>query len=81
VIEDKNYALANYQLDKIKKAIENGIERRAARKANSRAMFLDTQYKSMKEVLEKEDDKVIKKHMSRLNKYVIPVMLQREFLL
>ena len=44
-------------------------------------MFLDTQYKSMKEVLEKEDDKVIKKHMSRLNKYVIPVMLQREFLL
>jgi len=38
-------------------------------------MFLDTQYKSMKEVLEKEDDKVIKKHMSRLNKYVIPVKL------
>ena len=60
-IKDANYPLAEYQFDKIKKAIENGIERRPARKANSKAMFLDTQYKSMKEALAKKDGKVIQK--------------------
>ena len=60
-IEDENYPLANYQLEKIKKAIENGIERRPARKANSKAMFLDTQYKNMKEALEKKEKRVIAK--------------------
>ena len=60
-IKDKNYPLANYQLDKIKKAIENGIERRPARKANSQTMFLETQYLSMKKALEKKDEKLIAK--------------------
>jgi len=60
-IQDKNYALAEYQFDKIKKAIENGIERRPARKANSKTMFLDTHYKRMKEALAKKDEKMIKK--------------------
>ena len=55
-IEDKNYDLAHYQWDKIKKAIGNGIERRPKRKSNSNAMFLDTQYKSMKQALNKKDD-------------------------
>lgn len=50
-LKDKNYDLAHYQLDKIKKAIKNGIIRRPARADNSKAMFLDTQYKSMKEAL------------------------------
>ena len=58
-IKDKNYDLAHYQLDKIKKAIENGIQRRPKRKENSKAMFLDTQYKSMKAVLEKKNEKEI----------------------
>jgi len=60
-IKDKNYDLANYQFDKIKKTIENGIERRPARKANSKAMFLDTQYISMKKALESKDEKLIAK--------------------
>lgn len=58
-IEDKNYLLAEYQWDKIKKAIENGIERRVKRATNSQAMFLDTQYKSMKEALRKKDREAI----------------------
>jgi hypothetical protein len=60
-IKDKNYPLANYQWDKIKKSIENGIIRRPARKANAKAMFLDTQYSSMKKALEKKDEKLIAK--------------------
>lgn len=59
-IEDKNYDLANYQWDKIKKAIENGIIRRSARATNSKSMFLEIQYKSMKEALKKKDEKLIK---------------------
>lgn len=58
-IKDKNYDLAHYQLDKIKKTIENGIQRRPKRKNNSETMFLDTQYKSMKEVLTKKNEKHI----------------------
>ncbi len=58
-IKDKNYDLAHYQWDKIKKTIENGIQRRPKRKGNSKTMFLDTQYKSMKEVLDKKNEKHI----------------------
>ncbi len=58
-IKDKNYDLAHYQLDKIKKAIENGIQRRPKREENTKAMFLDTQYKSMKKVLDKKSEKQI----------------------
>ena len=50
-INDKNYDLAHYQLRKIKKAIQNGIERRPKREENSNVMFLDTQYKAMKQAL------------------------------
>ena len=60
-IKDKNYPLAHYQLDKIKKAIDNGVERREKRKKNSKAMFLDRQYKSMKIALDKKDEKLIAK--------------------
>lgn len=55
-LQDKNYPLAEYQLDKIKKAIENGIERRPKREKNSKIMFLDTQYENMKIALKKEDE-------------------------
>ncbi len=58
-LKDKNYPLANYQLDKIKKAIINGIERRPKRKHNSNTLFLDTQYKNMKDTLAKKDSKKI----------------------
>jgi len=58
-IKDKNYDLANYQLDKIKKSMVNGIIRRPAREQNSKTMFIDTQYKAMKKALESKDDKLI----------------------
>ncbi len=58
-IKDKNYDLAHYQWDKIKKAIDNGIERRPKRELNSKIMFLDTQFKTMKEALNKKDDKQV----------------------
>ena len=60
-IKDKNYDLAHYQLDKIKKAIENGIERRPKRKSNSETMFLDTQYKAMSEALSTKNSQQIEK--------------------
>jgi len=59
-IEDKNYDLAHYQLDKIKKAIENGIQRRPKRKNNSEIMFLNTQYKAMKKALNTKNSQQIK---------------------
>jgi len=58
-LKDKNYPLANYQFDKIKKAITNGTERRPKREQNSKILFLDTQYKKMKEALVKEETKQI----------------------
>lgn len=58
-LKDENYPLANYQLDKIKKAINNGIERRPKREANAKSIFLETQYKSMKKALVKKESKVI----------------------
>ena len=64
-IKDKNYDLAHYQLDKIKKAIENGIQRRPKRKDNSKTMFLDTQYNTMKKVLNEKDEKHIFKEYER----------------
>jgi uncharacterized protein (UPF0210 family) len=67
-IKDKNYDLAHYQLDKIKKAIENGIQRRPKREENSKAMFLDTQYKNMKEVLDKKNEKQIWKEYENTKK-------------
>jgi len=60
-IEDNNYDLAHYQLDKIKKAIKNGIERRPKREANSKSMFLDTQYKAMSKALNGKNADTIQK--------------------
>ncbi len=58
-IKDKNYDLAQYQLDKIKKAMENGIERRPARKKNSEIMFLNRQYKMISTALKSKDTQLI----------------------
>lgn len=60
-IQDKNYDLAQYQWDKIKKAIENGIIRRPKRAQNAKAMFLDTQYKTMSDALKSKDAKAVTK--------------------
>ncbi len=58
-LKDKNYKLAHYQWDKIRKSMENGIERRPKRKDNSKRMFLDTQYRSMSEALDQKSEKSI----------------------
>lgn len=58
-INDKNYDLAQYQWDKIKKAIENGTQRRPKRKKNSEAMFIDVEYKVMSEALDSKNGKNI----------------------
>ncbi len=60
-IKDKNYDLAHYQLDKIKKAIENGTERRPKRKKNSETMFLNAQYKAMDKALSTKNLQQIQK--------------------
>ena len=58
-LKEQNYPLANYQWDKIKKAIDNGVMRRPKRKENSQTMFLDTQFKNMREAIVKKDQKLI----------------------
>ncbi len=58
-LKEQNYPLANYQWEKIKKAIDNGVMRRPKRKHNSQTMFLDTQFKSMREAIAKKDQKLI----------------------
>jgi len=65
-IKDKNYDLANYQWDKIKKTITNGTHRRPKRKTNSEVMFLNTQYKTMKRALNKKNDKLIWQEYSQV---------------
>ena len=64
-INDKNYDLAQYQWDKIKKAIENGTQRRPKRKKNSEAMFLDSEYKAMSEALDSKNAKDIQKEYEK----------------
>ena len=64
-LKEQNYPLANYQLDKIKKAITNGIERRPKREQNSKVMFLETQYKQMKEALAKKEPNQIWKEYNQ----------------
>ena len=58
-LEDKNYDLAQYQLDKIKKAIKNGTTRRPKRTKNSELMFLNSQYALMSKALLSKDSKKI----------------------
>ena len=60
-IKDKNYDLAHYQLDKIKKAMKNGVERRPKRMKNTKSMFLNKQYKAMDKALSTKDSLLIKK--------------------
>jgi hypothetical protein len=48
--EDQNWGYADYQLQKIRTAIENGLERRPARAASAR-VFLDTTLPAMNEAI------------------------------
>ena len=52
--QDQNWQYANYQLDKIKTAIEHGIERRPKR-AQSAQAFLQNSIPAMREAIQKQD--------------------------
>jgi len=67
-LEDKNYDLAQYQLDKIKKAIENGIQRRPKRASNAQAMFLTTHYKTMSKALASQKTQKIKEEYESIKR-------------
>lgn len=52
--QDENWEYADYQLEKIQKAVENGLERRPKR-AQSAQHFLTVTLPQMKEALKKRD--------------------------
>ncbi|AZA56486.1 hypothetical protein EG344_23610 [Chryseobacterium sp. G0162] len=59
--QDENWGYADYQLEKIQKAIENGLERRPKR-AQSAQHFLTVTVPQMKEALKKKDTVVFNKN-------------------
>jgi hypothetical protein len=52
--QDGNWEYANYQLNKIKTAVENGLERRPKRAASAQN-FLNTSIPGMRTAIEKKD--------------------------
>lgn len=63
--QDGNWEYAEYQLEKIQKAIENGLERRPKR-AKSAEHFLTSILPEMKKSLEKKDSVVFNKNFQNL---------------
>ena len=59
--QDENWGYADYQLEKIQKAIENGLERRPKR-AQSAQHFLTCTAHQMKDALKKKDTVVFNKN-------------------
>jgi CRISPR/Cas system CSM-associated protein Csm2 small subunit len=63
--QDQNWEYAEYQLEKIKIAIANGLERRPKR-AKSAQHFLTYVLPEMKKSLEKKDTKIFNKNFKTL---------------
>ena len=63
--QDENWEYADYQLDKIRLAIENGLERRPKR-AKSAEHFLNYVLPEMKKSLEKKDIEIFNKNFKNL---------------
>ena len=63
--QDENWEYADYQLDKIKLAIENGLERRPKR-AKSAEHFLTYVLPEMKKSLEKKDVEIFNKNFQTM---------------
>lgn len=63
--QDENWEYADYQLDKIKLVIENGLERRPKR-AKSAEHFLTYVLPEMKKSLEKKDIEVFNKNFQTM---------------
>lgn len=63
--QDENWPYAEYQVEKLEKAIENGLERRPKR-AQSAHHFLNVTLPGMKKALEKRDTVVFNKNFQML---------------
>lgn len=63
--QDQNWEYADYQLEKIKIAIENGLERRPKR-AKSAEHFLTYVLPEMKKSLEKKDTEIFNKNFQSM---------------
>lgn len=63
--KEQNWEYANYQLEKIKLAIENGLIRRPKR-AKSATYFLTNVLPEMKKALEKKDSKIFNQNFKKL---------------
>ncbi|MDV3854902.1 hypothetical protein CMT56_17045 [Elizabethkingia anophelis] len=63
--QDENWEYADYQLEKIQKAIENGLERRPKRTASAQH-FLTVTLPQMNEALKKRDTVVFNKNFQML---------------
>lgn len=63
--QDQNWEYADYQLEKIKLAIENGLKRRPKR-AKSAEHFLTTILPEMKKSLEKKDTKIFNQNFQKM---------------
>ena len=63
--QDENWEYADYQIEKIRKAIENGLERRPKR-AKSAEHFLTVALPEMEKALEKRDTVVFNKNFQML---------------
>jgi len=63
--QDENWEYADYQIEKIRKAIENGLERRPKR-AKSAEHFLNVALPEMGKALEKRDTVVFNKNFQMM---------------
>ncbi|MEC3907074.1 hypothetical protein VOI54_08580 [Tamlana sp. 2201CG12-4] len=64
--QDENWEYANYQVEKIRKAIENGLDRRPKR-AKSAEHFLNVALPEMEEALKEQDTVVFNKNFQMLS--------------
>ncbi len=63
--QDKNWGYATYQVDKIKKTIENGLVRRPKRKQSAQ-QFLNIVLPEMKQAIAKKDTVIFNLNFDRL---------------
>jgi hypothetical protein len=63
--QDQNWEYANYQIDKIKIAIENGLERRSKR-AKSAEHFLTSVLPEMKKSIESKDTAIFNRGLQTM---------------
>ena len=75
--QDENWEYADYQLEKIRKAIENGLERRPKR-AKSAEHFLTVALPEMEKALEKRDTVIFNKNFQMLTNSCISCQTKKK---